>query len=223
MNINIKKKTRGSSLNKTKDWINYSYNGPLICKTIEHHDKTMIEEFTDTVIPEFTLGPKWFNIEERPKPLSVNKMGFYEDCKNLEEILSPIKNTTDTNKSIQIYGYGIGKGLNKNNEIDTSKFLETMNSCIKSDSKQDDDFYQNCDLLSESKDDKEDSAQKYIDLVDSFRNLNKNQTVETPSFKVREGNKELNQKYEVHCIKGLKGISYLKITISLNLITHELF
>lgn len=204
-NINIKRKIRGSSLNKTNDWINYSYNGQLVYKTIEHNDKAMIEEFTDAVIPEFTLGPKCFNIEERPKPQSVNKMGFYEDWKIIEEAFSPIKNSNEISKSIQIYGFNIRKSSHNNAAmVNTSNFLETMGSGLKSESKGDEDFYQNCDLLSESKE-KEDSAQKYIDLVDSFRSLNKNQAIETPSFKEREGNKELIQRCEIKSIQGLKG------------------
>eukprot|EP00343_Euplotes_focardii_P003542 CAMPEP_0205810522 /NCGR_PEP_ID=MMETSP0205-20121125/14693_1 /ASSEMBLY_ACC=CAM_ASM_000278 /TAXON_ID=36767 /ORGANISM="Euplotes focardii, Strain TN1" /LENGTH=39 /DNA_ID= /DNA_START= /DNA_END= /DNA_ORIENTATION= len=39
----------------------------------------MIEKFTDTNIPEFTLGPDTFIQKDRPKQLSVNRMGFYED------------------------------------------------------------------------------------------------------------------------------------------------
>ena len=206
ININIKRKAWGSSLNKTNDWINYSYNGQLIYKTIEHNDKAMMEEFTDAIIPEFTLGPECFKIEERPKPQSVNKMGFYEDWKIIEEVISPIKNNADVNKSIQVYGFNIRKCSNNAALIDTSNFLETMGSGVKSDSKADEEFYQNYDLLSESKNDKEDSAQKYIDLVDSFRSLNKDKSIETPSFKEREGNKELNKKYEVKNIQGLKGI-----------------
>jgi hypothetical protein len=91
LNVNFKRRNKVMSLPRKHSNSNKAHNGPLINKTIEHHDMTMIEEFTDTVIPEFTLGPTAFDIRPRPKPLSVNRMGFYEECSNFESLLSPIK------------------------------------------------------------------------------------------------------------------------------------
>lgn len=92
LNVGFKRRNKGMSLQrKHSNNINRSHNAALINKTIEHHDMTMIEEFTDTLIPEFTLGPTAFDTKSRPKPLSVNRMGFYEECRNFESQLSPIK------------------------------------------------------------------------------------------------------------------------------------
>jgi hypothetical protein len=50
-----------------------------------------------------------------------------------------------------------------------------------------DEFYNNEDLLSHASSSKQDSTKKYIELVDSFRQLSKQKETETPSFKAREG------------------------------------
>lgn len=71
----------------------------MISKTIEHRDKAMIEEYTNASIPEFTLGPDNFEPRELPlKPHSVNRMGFYEECKDVSVPISPIKPKIDTCK-----------------------------------------------------------------------------------------------------------------------------
>ena len=88
-NLNFKRRNRSSGM-RDKTQKNYHSNH-LVKRTIEYHEKTMIEEFTDANIPEFTLGADTFTQKERPKPLSVNRMGFYEECKKLEVAVSPIK------------------------------------------------------------------------------------------------------------------------------------
>lgn len=70
LNVNLKRR-RNPKLDKNT----------LANRTIEYYQKTIIEEFTDTKIPEFTLGPETFEIKRNPtpKPLSVNRMGFYQE------------------------------------------------------------------------------------------------------------------------------------------------
>lgn len=156
----------------------------LANRTIEYHEKTMIEEYTDANIPEFTLGPDTFVDNERPKPLSVNRMGFYEDCRTLEAKISPIKKSTEP---------GHGNSLNLN--------LEKLKSWPEgSDQKfkeSEDEFYDNKDILSNQSSSRQDSTKKYIELVDSFRAGCKNTQFETPSFKIQteetDGNNNENR------------------------------
>lgn len=57
-----------------------------------------------------------------------------------------------------------------------------------------DDFYNNEDLLSHASSSKQDSTKKYIELVDSFRQLSKQKETETPNFKAREGENQRDVK-----------------------------
>jgi hypothetical protein len=70
LNVNLKRR-RNPKIDKNN----------LANRTIEYYQKTIIEEFTDTKIPEFTLGPENFESKKKPapKPLSVNRMGFYQE------------------------------------------------------------------------------------------------------------------------------------------------
>lgn len=181
---------------------NQFYITPLVNQTIEYHDQTMIEEFTDAVIPEFTLGPHEFPPQNRPKPLSVNKMGFYEECKNLEEKLSPIKKSYESNDS-----HRLGKIRQRKIEKEEDMIFQAANQPIFQD-EEDNEFYDNQDLFSNESNTKLNSTQKYIELVDSFRNVSKQHENETPSFKCRnEGeNQEIQRlKFEDVLNNDIKG------------------
>jgi hypothetical protein len=141
----------------------------LANRTIEYHQKTIIEEYTDTKIPEFTLGPETFERKRNPipKPLSVNRMGFYQEWNGINGIethLSPIK--CEEPAEVRL--------LNFRQSVDDTIF-----------EKAEDEFYSNGDLSSESQN-QWDSTKKYIELVDSFRNSNRNKQLDTPSFKCNE-------------------------------------
>lgn len=171
-------KKRDSSIKLRKnDQVNQSYTAP-VNKTIEYHDQAMIEEFTDTLIPEFTLGPNEFPPQEITKPLSVNKMGFYEECKSIEAVISPIKKTDEQTEFQRLMNFN---PIAQNNDTDVVFERVRQQSLEK-----DDDFYNNEDLVSDDHSNKWDSTKKYIDLVDTFRNINWEKE-ETPSFKIRDG------------------------------------
>ena len=104
----------------------------IISKTIENLDKTTtIEEYTDANIPEFTLGPNNFESKELPvKPLSVNRMGFYEECKDEPVVISPIK----------VFNQNTNKRLFN---VRNSKLNPIQNQ-----SDDDSDFYENNDIIS---------------------------------------------------------------------------
>lgn len=110
LNLSLKLKKRNSSMLTTKGVTNKK--NYLVNRTIEYHEKTMIEEFTNTNIPEFTLGPNHFDNKPQPKPLSVNRMGFYEDCKKIERVISPIKKNENIQKQKKLFNIKLEEGNN---------------------------------------------------------------------------------------------------------------
>ncbi|CAI2385973.1 unnamed protein product [Moneuplotes crassus] len=165
------KRLNRSSTMKENSGKNYHSNH-LVNRTIEYHEKTMIEEYTNTSIPEFTLGPDTFLKDEPPKPLSVNRMGFYEDCRSLEACISPIKQCSEV----------VQENILNLNLEEVKKLPEESSQKEGSD---ENEFYDNNGVLSGPSSDKQDSTKKYIELVDSFRNGGRTVEFETPSFKIQ--------------------------------------
>lgn len=124
-----------------------------------------MDEFADTAIPEFTLGPKCFEVVGRPKPLSVNKMGFYEECKNLEAKISPIKKISGPEKPVNSGVLNNRKFSNKEKESGVKYFDSFDHNEKLSESEENFDFYENNDLVKNSG--ICDSTEKYIELVDN--------------------------------------------------------
>ncbi|CAI2387451.1 unnamed protein product [Moneuplotes crassus] len=186
LGISVKRLNPSSTMGGNCRKQNYHSNN-LANQTIEYHEKTMIEEYTNASIPEFTLGPTSFSKNERPKPLSVNRMGFYEDCKDLEAKLSPIKQCQEVVKDNIL-----NLNLEKVRKLPDGSLPDNKDS-------EENGFYDNTGLLSSPSTGKHDSTKKYIELVDSFRTGGRNIEFETPSFKIQTeetGGKKENMKLE---------------------------
>jgi len=157
----------------------------MISKTIEHHDQTMIEEYTNTHIPEFTLGPDEFEPKIEPiKPHSVNRMGFYDEWK--AEPISPIEKKSDNYMSNRISDI-IAVPLKAHNDKSSKRlcnFRNIKNDPIPanlSDDGSDSDFYENQDIISLDTAEKWNVA-KDIKFIDTIRNSKVGSELETPSF-----------------------------------------
>lgn len=150
----------------------------LVNRTIEYHEKTMIEEYTDANIPEFTLGPNNFETKEQSKPLSVNRMGFYEDWEKIEIVMSPIKKCDKTSKQRKIWNLNAEEEKLVTQKAGIQEF-ERENECFE------EDFYDNKDIISNGTSSKNDSTKKYIELVDSIRNWTQQKEFDTPNFQIQ--------------------------------------
>jgi hypothetical protein len=194
---------------KRRDTVNKSFTNALVNNTIEYYDKTMIEEYTNSEIPEFTLGPKWFAIEPKQKPLSVNKLGFYKEFRTLESQLSPIKKSQKNLKIASLWNIRSKNAEVKEQMEKTSRKVEIS---------LDEEFYDNKDLLSIDTEEKNDSTKKYIDLVDNFSKASQNFMNETPSFKVRDIEHKAADAFKFEDV--LNQNDKLEISSSLNLDRH---
>ena len=180
--------------NKAANWkirmsqskINEFSQNTLISKTIEHYDQIMIEEYTDIPIPDFNTDLREGFVPKQSKPLSVNRMGFYEDLPAFETSISPIKRK-EIWKSSQLRRFSHGDPSTKQREL-KFRLNWQSNHKIMSQVKWNENERQN--LYLESQSNLSENLNKNEWLNGNSSNLSKQQVYETPWFKGKDAEVE---------------------------------